>query len=127
MARRGAKGKGWIRLMRVIIWILAILMILGGVFLGLGVMAATDQAQQTMTQAQNILQQLPNMQVDGATTTVSYAYAISGKVMGIVVMVMMIIAALIMLAETNVFLDMAENVRRIAGKLSRRSMQIDDE
>ena len=77
MARRGAKGKGWIRLMRVIIWILAILMILGGVFLGLGVMAATDQAQQTMTQAQNILQQLPNMQVDGATTTVSYAYAVS--------------------------------------------------
>ncbi len=123
MARRGAKGKGWIRLMRVIIWILAILMILGGVFLGLGVMAATDQAQQTMTQAQNILQQLPNMQVDGATTTVSYAYAISGKVMGIVVMVMMIIAALIMLAETNVFLDMAENVRRIAGRLSRRSME----
>ena len=123
MARRGAKGKGWIRLMRVIIWILATLMILGGVFLGLGVMAATDQAQQTMTQAQNILQQLPNMQVDGATTTVSYAYAISGKVMGIVVMVMMIIAALIMLAETNVFLDMAENVRRIAGRLSRRSME----
>ena len=123
MARRGAKGKGWIRLMRVIIWILAILMILGGVFLGLGVMAATDQAQQTMTQAQNILQQLPNMQVDGATTTVSYAYPISGKVMGIVVMVMMIIAALIMLAETNVFLDMAENVRRIAGRLSRRSME----
>ena len=123
MARRGAKGKGWIRLMRVIIWILAILMILGGVFLGLGVMAATVQAQQTMTQAQNILQQLPNMQVDGATTTVSYAYAISGKVMGIVVMVMMIIAALIMLAETNVFLDMAENVRRIAGRLSRRSME----
>ena len=123
MARRGAKGKGWIRLMRVIIWILAILMILGGVFLGVGVMAATDQAQQTMTQAQNILQQLPNMQVDGATTTVSYAYAISGKVMGIVVMVMMIIAALIMLAETNVFLDMAENVRRIAGRLSRRSME----
>ena len=123
MARRGAKGKGWIRLMRVIIWILAILMILGGVFLGLGVMAATDQAQQTMAQAQNILQQLPNMQVDGATTTVSYAYAISGKVMGIVVMVMMIIAALIMLAETNVFLDMAENVRRIAGRLSRRSME----
>ncbi|HIR07859.1 MAG TPA: hypothetical protein IAA71_06620 [Candidatus Pullichristensenella stercoripullorum] len=123
MARRGAKGKGWIRLMRVIIWILAILMILGGVFLGLGVMAATDQAQQTMTQAQNILQQLPNMQVDGATTTVSYAYAISGKVIGIVVMVMMIIAALIMLAETNVFLDMAENVRRIAGRLSRRSME----
>ena len=123
MARRGAKGKGWIRLMRVIIWILAILMILGGVFLGLGVMAATDQAQQTMTQAQNILQQLPNMQVDGATTTVSYAYAISGKVMGIVVMVMMIIAAMIMLAETNVFLDMAENVRRIAGRLSRRSME----
>ena len=123
MARRGAKGKGWIRLMRVIIWILAILMILGGVFLGLGVMAATDQAQQTMTQAQNILQQLPNMQVDGATTTVSYAYAISGKVMGIVVMVMMIIAALIMLAETSVFLDMAENVRRIAGRLSRRSME----
>ena len=123
MARRGAKGKGWIRLMRVIIWILAILMIVGGVFLGLGVMAATDQAQQTMTQAQIILQQLPNMQVDGATTTVSYAYAISGKVMGIVVMVMMIIAALIMLAETNVFLDMAENVRRIAGRLSRRSME----
>ena len=123
MARRGARGKGWIRLMRIIIWILAILMILGGVFLGLGVMAATDQAQQTMTQAQNILQQLPNMQVDGATTTVSYAYAISGKVMGIVVMVMMIIAALIMLAETNVFLDMAENVRRIAGRLSRRSME----
>ena len=123
MARRGAKGKGWIRLMRVIIWILAILMILGGVFLGLGVMAATDQAQQTMAQAQDILQQLPNMQVDGATTTVSYAYAISGKVMGIVVMVMMIIAALIMLAETNVFLDMAENVRRIAGRLSRRSME----
>ena len=123
MARRGAKGKGWIRLMRVIVWVLAILMILGGVFLGLGVMAATDQAQQTMTQAQNILQQLPNMQVDGATTTVSYAYAISGKVMGIVVMVMMIIAALIMLAETNVFLDMAENVRRIAGRLSRRSME----
>ena len=121
MARRGAKGKGWIRLMRVIIWILAILMILGGVFLGLGVMAATDQAQQTMTQAQNILQQLPNMQVDGATTTVSYAYAISGKVMGIVVMVMMIIAALIMLAETNVFLDMAENVRRIAAKVTRRA------
>ena len=55
--------------------------------------------------------------------TVSYAYAISGKVMGIVVMVMMIIAALIMLAETNVFLDMAENVRRIAGRLSRRSME----
>ena len=123
MARRGARGKGWIRLMRVIIWILAILMILGGVFLGLGVMAATDQAQQTMTQAQNILQQLPNMQVDGATTTVSYAYAISGKVMGIVVMVMMIIAALIMLAETNVFLDMAENVRRIAAKVTRRSME----
>ena len=123
MARRGAKGKGWIRLMRIIIWILAILMILGGVFLGLGVMAATDQAQQTMTQAQNILQQLPNMQVDGATTTVSYAYAISGKVMGIVVMVMMIIAALIMLAETNVFLDMAENVRRIAAKVTRRSME----
>ncbi len=123
MARRGAKGKGWIRLMRVVVWVLAILMILGGVFLGLGVMAATDQAQQTMTQAQNILQQLPNMQVDGATTTVSYAYAISGKVMGIVVMVMMIIAALIMLAETNVFLDMAENVRRIAGRLSRRSME----
>ena len=123
MARRGAKGKGWIRLMRVIIWILAILMILGGVFLGLGVMAATDQAQQTMAQAQDILQQLPNMQVDGATTTVSYAYAISGKVMGIVVMVMMIIAALIMLAETNVFLDMAENVRRIAAKVTRRSME----
>ena len=38
-------------------------------------------------------------------------------------MVMMIIAALIMLAETNVFLDMAENVRRIAGRLSRRSME----
>ena len=123
MARRGAKGKGWIRLMRVIIWILAILMILGGVFLGLGVMAATDQAQQTMTQAQNILQQLPNMQVDGATTTVSYAYAISGKVMGIVVMVMMIIAALIMLAETNVFLDMAENVRRIAARATRRAAE----
>ena len=62
-------------------------------------------------------------EIDGATTTVSYAYAISGKVMGIVVMVMMIIAALIMLAETNVFLDMAENVRRIAGRLSRRSME----
>ena len=123
MARRGAKGKGWIRLMRVIIWILAILMILGGVFLGLGVMAATDQAQQTMAQAQDILQQLPNMQVDGATTTISYAYTISGKVMGIVVMVMMIIAALIMLAETNVFLDMAENVRRIAAKVTRRATE----
>ncbi len=123
MARRGAKGKGWIRLMRVIVWVLAILMILGGVFLGLGVMAAIDQAQQTMAQAQDILQQLPNMQVDGATTTISYAYTISGKVMGIVVMVMMIIAALIMLAETNVFLDMAENVRRIAAKVTRRSME----
>ena len=123
MARRGAKGKGWIRLMRVIIWILAILMILGGVFLGLGVMVCCAWSVAAMTQAQNILQQLPNMQVDGATTTVSYAYAISGKVMGIVVMVMMIIAALIMLAETNVFLDMAENVRRIAGRLSRRSME----
>ena len=123
MARRGAKGKGWIRLMRVIVWVLAILMILGGVFLGLGVMAATDQAQQTMAQAQDILQQLPNMQVDGATTTISYAYTISGKVMGIVVMVMMIIAALIMLAETNVFLDMAENVRRIAATVTRRSME----
>ena len=109
--------------MRVIVWVLAILMILGGVFLGLGVMAATDQAQQTMAQAQDILQQLPNMQVDGATTTISYAYTISGKVMGIVVMVMMIIAALIMLAETNVFLDMAENVRRIAAKVTRRSME----
>ena len=66
---------------------------------------------------------MPNVQIDGATTTVSYAYAISGKVMGIVVMVMMIIAALIMLAETNVFLDMAENVRRIAAKVTRRATE----
>ena len=121
MARRGARGKGWIRLMRVIIWVLAILMIVGGIFLGIGVMTTADQAQQTMAQAQEILQQVPNAQIDGATMTVSYAYAVSGKVMGIVVMVMMIIAALIMLAETNVFLDMAENVRRIAAKVTRRA------
>ena len=118
MARRGAKGKGWIRLMRVIIWVLAILMIVGGILLGIGVMVAADQAQQTMAQAQEILQQMPNVQIDGTTTTVSYAYAISGKVM-----VMMIIAALIMLAETNVFLDMAENVRRIAAKVTRRATE----
>ena len=31
MARRGAKGKGWIRLMRVIIWVLAILILVGGI------------------------------------------------------------------------------------------------
>ena len=123
MARRGAKGKGWIRLMRVIIWVLAILMIVGGILLGIGVMVAADQAQQTMAQAQEILQQMPNVQIDGATTTVSYAYAISGKVMGIVVMVMMIIGALIMLAETNVFLDMAENVRRIAARATRRAAE----
>ena len=121
MARRGARGKGWIRLMRVIIWVLAILMIVGGIFLGIGVMTTADQAQQTMAQAQEILQQVPNAQIDGATMTVSYAYAVSGKVMGIVVMVMMIIAALIMLAETNVFLDMAENVRRIAARVTRRA------
>ena len=123
MARRGAKGKGWIRLMRVIIWVLAILMIVGGIFLGIGVMTTADQAQQTMAQAQEILQQVPNAQIDGATMTVSYAYAVSGKVMGIVVMVMMIIAALIMLAETNVFLDMAENVRRIAARATRRATE----
>ena len=123
MARRGARGKGWIRLMRVIIWVLAILMIVGGIFLGIGVMTTADQAQQTMAQAQEILQQVPNAQIDGATMTVSYAYAVSGKVMGIVVMVMMIIAALIMLAETNVFLDMAENVRRIAARATRRATE----
>ena len=67
MARRGAKGKGWIRLMRVIIWVLAILMIVGGILLGIGVMVAADQAQQTMAQAQEILQQMPNVQIDGAT------------------------------------------------------------
>ena len=54
MARRGARGKGWIRLMRVIIWVLAILMIVGGILLGIGVMVAADQAQQTMAQAQEI-------------------------------------------------------------------------
>ena len=123
MARRGAKGNGWIRLMRVRIWVLAILMLVGGILLGIGVMVAAEQAQQTMAQAQEILQQMPNVQIDGATTTVSCSSSISGKVMGIVVMVMMIIAAMIMLAETNVFLDMAENVRRIAGRLSRRSME----
>ena len=123
MARRGAKGKGWIRLMRIIIWVLAILMIVGGIFLGLGVMAAADQAQQAMSQAQDILQQIPNMQLDGTATSISYTYTLSGRAAGITVMVVMIVAALILLAETNVFLDMAENVRRIAGKLSRRSME----
>ena len=123
MARRGAKGKGWIRLMRIIIWVLAILMIVGGIFLGLGVMAAADQAQQAMSQAQDILQQIPNMQLDGTATSISYTYTLSGRAAGITVMVVMIVAALILLAETNVFLDMAENVRRIAGRLSRRSME----
>ena len=123
MARRGAKGKGWIRLMRIIIWVLAILMIVGGIFLGLGVMAAADQAQQAMSQAQDILQQIPNMQLDGTATSISYTYTLSGRAAGITVMVVMIVAALIMLAETNVFLDMAENVRRIAAKVTRRSME----
>ena len=27
MARRGARGKGWIRLMRIIVWVLAVLMV----------------------------------------------------------------------------------------------------
>ena len=123
MARRGAKGKGWIRLMRIIIWVLAILMIVGGIFLGLGVMAAADQAQQAMSQAQDILQQIPNMQLDGTATSISYTYTLSGRAAGITVMVVMIVAALILLAETNVFLDMAENVRRIAAKVTRRSME----
>lgn len=123
MARRGAKGKGWIRLMRIIIWVLAILMIVGGIFLGLGVMAAADQAQQAMSQAQDLLQQIPNMQLDGTATSISYTYTLSGRAAGITVMVVMIVAALILLAETNVFLDMAENVRRIAAKVTRRSME----
>ena len=42
-------------------------------------------------------------------------------------MVFMTVIAVIFLASMNVYLDMAENVRCIAGKLSRRSMQIDDE
>ena len=37
--------------------------------------------------------------------------------------VMMIFAALIMLAEANVFLDMAENVRRIAARATRRAAE----
>ena len=123
MARRGAKGKGWIRLMRIIIWVLAILMIVGGIFLCLGVMAAADQAQQAMSQAQDLLQQIPNMQLDGTATSISYTYTLSGRAAGITVMVVMIVAALILLAETNVFLDMAENVRRIAAKVTRRSME----
>ena len=35
MARRGARGKGWIRLMRIIVWVLAVLIFLGGIILGM--------------------------------------------------------------------------------------------
>ena len=116
MARKGAKGKGWIRLMRVIVWVLAVIMLVGGVAIGIAAMNAPEPTQADLGrigQAQS-------------GSTIVY-FTLTGEGAGIAVMVFMTVIAVIFLASMNVYLDMAENVRRIAGKLSRRSMQIDDE
>ena len=116
MARRGAKGKGWIRLMRVIVWVLAVIMFVGGVAIGIAAMNAPE-----LTQAD-----LGRIGQAQSGNTIVY-FTLTGEGAGIAVMVFMTVIAVIFLASMNVYLDMAENVRRIAGKLSRRSMQIDDE
>ena len=115
MARRGAKGKGWIRLMRVIIWILAILILVIGIGGGIAMIAASGEAQ-------DMLVQMQGLQI-GSVDTSAVAAIASSRATGIGLVVGAVFLALILLAEVNVFLDMAENVRRIAGRLSRRSME----
>ncbi len=109
MARRGARGKGWIRLMRIITWVLAALMLLAGILAGIAVMNASGSTQTSVGQ-------IPTAQNNGAT----FYLTVEGTGGGIAIMVFMAIIAVIFLTAMNVYLDMAENVRRIAGRLSRR-------
>ena len=60
MARRGARGKGWIRLMRIITWVLAALMLLAGILAGIAVMNASGSTQTSVGQ-------IPTAQNNGAT------------------------------------------------------------
>ena len=109
MARRGARGKGWIRLMRIIVWVLAVLIFLGGIILGIAIMGASDATQTATGQLMND----PN--------SVTFYFTVAGTGAGIVIMVVMAIFALVLLASASVYLDMAENVRRIAAKVTRRA------
>ena len=114
MARRGARGKGWIRLMRVIIWILAALILVIGIGGGIAMISASGQAQDVLAQVQGL-----QTGVDAS----SLAALASFKGMGVGIIAGSVLIALILLVEVNVFLDMAENVRRIAAKVTRRSME----
>ena len=108
MARRGARGKGWIRLMRIIVWVLAVLIFLGGIILGITIMGASDATQTATGQLMND----PN--------SVTFYFTVAGTGAGIAIMVVMTIFALVLLASASVYLDMAENVRRIAARATRR-------
>ncbi|HIS02540.1 MAG TPA: hypothetical protein IAA75_01400 [Candidatus Pullichristensenella avicola] len=111
MARRGARGKGWIRLMRIVVWVLAALVFLAGIILGIAVMGASDAAQTAAGQ----LMYDPN--------SMTFYFTVAGTGAGIAIMAVMAVFALVLLASASVYLDMAENVRRIAARVSRRAAE----
>ena len=89
MARRGARGKGWIRLMRIIVWVLAVLIFLGGIILGIATMGASDATQTATGQLMND----PN--------SVTFYFTVAGTGAGIAIMVVMTIFALVLLASAT--------------------------
>jgi hypothetical protein len=114
--RRGARGKGWIRFSRLVTWVITILMLLVFVGSGIAMIAAGDAAQEMSNSG--ILSSLQNSDANAAAGVQIVAQGGTGA--GIAIIVIGLFCSVSFLALMNVSLDMAENLRRITGKVLRR-------
>lgn len=118
MAGKRSRGRGWIRLLRLISWIVFVVMLIGGIGIGIGLIALGNETD--LLSYGTIAPSLSNQSTLGMVSMVQ-----GGWVPGITVMIVSAVIGLIFLAMMNVFLDMAENVRRISVRLSRRSYEVE--
>lgn len=117
-----ARGKGWIRFMRIVAWVIFAVLILAGVLGGIGVMSL---GKLTASQNAGLINQMLSTYgidapADGVAGAISSATGSAMTAVGIVFITVCVVLAFIELGAMMVYLDMAENVRRITLKISRR-------
>lgn len=116
--RRGARGKGWIKLMRVMTWVIAVFILIVFVVSGIAMIVTGDTAQDMAASGM-----LSGEQFTQSETTILQFTAQGGKAAGIATIVLGVFFTLVFLGMMQVSLDMAENLRRITGKLLRRESE----
>lgn len=99
--------------MRVLAWIIFAAMLWGGILMGVSLIAGGGAP--LMSADMNAMGVIPSADQAALRTL-----AQGGTVIGIAVIALMAVVSVVFLASMNVWLDLAENVRRISGRLSRR-------